>query len=97
MWLWKRVACGTEIWPDADIIMPGSSFGPALRAVAQAYYGAGVSEEVMRVLLDALENASFSAACGVAGAATSQGAFAYGLRPHGMRRLPPRRGRPVLA
>ena len=60
--LWKCIVCGTENWPDTELIIPGSSFGPALRAVLQAYYEVGVSEEGMQMLLEALENASFSVA-----------------------------------
>ncbi len=60
--LWKCEVCGTENWPDTELIIPGSSFGPVLRAVLQAYYEVGVSEEGMQMLLEALENASFSVA-----------------------------------
>ena len=56
------MVCGTENWPDTEMIIPESSFGPALRAVLQAYYEAGVSEEGMQMLLECLENASFSLA-----------------------------------
>ena len=52
--------CGAECMPDAELKIPGTSFGPVLRGIIQSYHDAHVSEEDMRTLLADLENAHFS-------------------------------------
>ena len=52
--------CGATNWPDTDLVIPGTSFGPTLRRIVQAYHEAHVVEPDMKNLLKDLEGADFS-------------------------------------
>ena len=51
--------CGATNWPDTVLVVPGTSFGPALRRIVQAYHEAHVVEPDMKNLKD-LDRADFS-------------------------------------
>ena len=53
-------ACGAEWWPDNNILIRGTSFGPVLRGHIQTYHDAHVAEEDMQKILSDLENADFA-------------------------------------
>ena len=52
--------CGIEQWPDTDVLIRGTSFGPTLRGHIQTYHDAHVAEEDMQTILSDLENADFA-------------------------------------